>query len=527
GTLTAAPPKELPAGIPNTQDFANQILAQKLPAWQQWLLEYGLWLLLVLIVVCVLMAFATGAVLPFVVLGAAAVAGYVMFRSTVVTHDYTGAELLLDPEKQVDFIATIPQQPNFQLPISDEKNPPPATTTSAGQDSIEAGNFRLALADRASRMAIKVPERVLQPFDLVYAQQKVILALNPRRSFPKRLSSVVRVPRYIKLDVPELMFPAMAYPDIIEPMYAPLAGISQDLVLPNVKLIPPNTISLLKTNQKFIESYMVGLNHEMGHELLWREYPTDERGSYFRQFWDVNGIIRPKSAEEQAADTPAEKAAEAAKLTEAHKDIKPIDTWKRASTLDSHNNRSSTGATSQVVLLIRGDLLKRYPNTLIFAQKAIPGDPKVINPQIDTDLTATEFETQLMFPLYKGDLPPDIKFFGFDMTVEQAKGTEPLGAFTDKLGWFFVIQEVPGEARFGMDLSFDPGTDGLSWDDLAWDKFGADIAFIKKDVKPTLGLPIADQNMWGRDSATMAAILFQKPSMVAVHASEMLENLTT
>ncbi|MBC8088373.1 MAG: hypothetical protein H7Z40_13980, partial [Phycisphaerae bacterium] len=39
GTLTAAPPKELPAGIPNTQDFANQILAQKLPAWQQWLLE--------------------------------------------------------------------------------------------------------------------------------------------------------------------------------------------------------------------------------------------------------------------------------------------------------------------------------------------------------------------------------------------------------------------------------------------------------------------------------------------------------
>ena len=120
--------------------------------------------------------------------------------------------------------------------------------------------------------------------------------------------------------------------------------------------------------------------------------------------------------------TPAQIAAEQAKLTEEHKDIKPIDTWLRASTLGSHNNRSTTGATSQVVLVIRGDLLKRYPNTLIFAQKAIPGDAK-IDPQIDTDLTAAEFDTELMFPLYKGDLPPDIKFFGFDMTVEQAKGT--------------------------------------------------------------------------------------------------------
>jgi hypothetical protein len=32
--------------------------------------------------------------------------------------------------------------------------------------------------------------------------------------------------------------------------------------------------------------------------------------------------------------------------------------------------------------------------------------------------------------------------------------------------------------------------------------------------------------MWGVDSARMAFVLFQKPSMVAVHASEMLENLT-
>jgi hypothetical protein len=526
GSLTAAPPKQVPAGLPNTKDFANQILSRKLPAWLEWLIAHALQVLIALLVAFMVLASITGAFIVFAVLAVGAIAGYV-YTNTLKGNDQAIAELLLNPTKQSEAIASIPPQSNFALTISDEVNPPPATLTTPGNDSVEAMNYRMALTDRVKRMAITVPVKVLQPFNLVNAQAKVSVALNPRVSFPKRLSAIVRFPKYITLDVPELMFPTMAYPDIIDPMYKPLADISQELVLPNVKLIPPNTISLLKTNQKFIESYLVGLNHEMGHELLWREYPTDERGSYFRQFWDVNGIIRPKSAEEAAALTPAQKAAEQAKLTEDHKDIKPIDTWRRASTLDSHNNRSSTGAKSQVVLVIRGDLLKRYPNTLIFAQKAIPGDPKLINPQIDTDLTPAEYDTELMFPLYKGDLPPDIKFFGFDMTVEQAKGTEPLGEFTDTLGWFFVIQEVPGEPRFGMDLSFDPGTDGLSWDDLAWDKFGAEIAFIKKDVKPNLGLPLAEQNMWGVDSAKMAFILFQKPSMVAVHASEMLENLTT
>ena len=536
GTLTAAPPKQLPGGLPNTKDLAGQILAQPGSPLTAWLIAHALPLLIALLVLFALLAFAVGSFVLFLVLAAVAIGGYFYVQrleSSSAEENQTAASQLLDPattlDAQLEAIASIPPQPDFSLAISDELNPPPPTRVDATSDSVEAKNYRVALVDHVKRMAITVPERELVAFDLANAKEKVSVAINPRIAFPKRISALVRFPKYISVDIPELMFPAMAYPDITDAMYKPLADISQDLVLPNVKLIPPNTISLLKTNQKFIESYLVGLNHEMGHELLWREFPTDERGSYFRQFWDVDGIIKPKSAEEAAAVTPEQKAAEQAKLTEEHKDIKPIDTWKRASTLGSHNNRSSTGAASQVVLIIRGDLLKRYPNTLIFAQKAkaaSAADTPKIDPKIDTDLTATEFDTELMFPLYKGELPPDIKFFGFDMTIEQARGTEPLGPFTDTLGWFFIVQEVPGEPRFGMDLKFDPGTDGLSWDDLSWDKFGAEIAFIKKDVKPNFGLPASLQNMWGVDSAKMASILFQKPVMVAVHANEMLENLT-
>jgi hypothetical protein len=271
-----------------------------------------------------------------------------------------------------------------------------------------------------------------------------------------------------------------------------------------------NTISLLKTNQRFIESYLLGLNHEMGRELLWREYPTDERGSYFRQFWDVKGLIRPKENR-----TEAEVAEEA-------KDIKPVHTWRSASLLGRHNNRGSGGG-DQTVLVIRGDLLKRYPNTLIFAQKAIDGLNEQ-EPVIKQDLTDEEFATHLKFPLYKAELPPEVKLYGFDLSIEQARGTQLTPPFQDHLGWFFIIQEVPGEPRFGMDVSFDPGTDGLSWDDLAWDRLPPQTRFIRGSVTPDLN--VADKSLWGTDSASMAYALFQNPGMIAVHASEMLEGLT-
>ena len=46
---------------------------------------------------------------------------------------------------------------------------------------------------------------------------------------------------------------------------------------------------------------MVGLNHEFARELLWREFPTDQRGSYFRQFWDPSEVHQPRGARQGAA----------------------------------------------------------------------------------------------------------------------------------------------------------------------------------------------------------------------------------
>ena len=103
---------------------------------------------------------------------------------------------------------------------------------------------------------------------------------------------------------------------------------------------------------------MVGLNHEFARKLLWREYPTDQRGSYFRQFWDVRSYID----REGLSDDP---------LKEKLYDIPELHRWLPTSKLGEHNNRAVPGQVGeQAVLVIRGELLKKYPTAVIYAQRA-------------------------------------------------------------------------------------------------------------------------------------------------------------
>lgn len=509
GIITAAPPKQTPAALPDTKEFSDQIFSKNLPPWILFLIGNSKIIFIILLILFVVFAITTGAYVLFAILAIAAFVAYQ--KATSLKNDIAAAGSLLDPKKELETLKTAPQQPDFTLVLSDEAVTPSPTATTTGADSVEAGNFRAASIDLTTRLAVTIPEKTFEAFNISNAQEKISAAIHPKFSFVRQLSGSIKFPAYVPITEPEKMFPAIAYPDFEDPMYRKLNDISSELLLPNVKLIPPNTISLLKTNQKFIESYMVGLNHEMGRELLWREYLTDERGSYFRQFWDVKGIIRPLDGKTDA------------ETTEAYKDIPPLDTWLRSSLLGMHNKRSATGAGDQAVLLIRADLLYRYQNTAIYVQKALPGGSGPNDPRIEQNLTNDQFAKQIKFPLYQGEIQPDIKFFGFDLTIEQAKGTDLSPDFSDHLGWFFIIQEAPGQPRFGMDISFDQGSDGLSWDDLAWTNFVTPPAFIKGAVHPNIHPPL--DNYWGADAAKMAYILFQAPNMVAVHASEMLENL--
>ena len=254
------------------------------------------------------------------------------------------------------------------------------------------------------------------------------------------------------------LVPVMAHPVFTEPMYRGLRDISAEFLAPNLGLIPNNTISLMETNQRFIEAYMVGLNDEMGRELLWRQFPTDQRGSYFRQFWDVGDTVN-----RDPAKPPAQVEEELLDITKLH-------TWERETSLGDHASRPlPSGAEpgeARLVLVVRGDLLKKYPTAVIYAQQARWG--RDAEDRVIRELDDTNPDQFIKVPIFKAEIEPDVRFLGFDLTASFVKGNPDPAA--NDAGWFFVIQERPGEPRFGLDnLSEDSPASPSKWDHLAWE----------------------------------------------------------
>ncbi len=528
GKISAEPPKSKPPLIPGTDDLINNLPVTKYPGWLLFILR-NLNLIFILLLILVVILAVIGQFLLSGIIAIASIGGFIYMKGirTKLNNEKEVKEIFSGPDETEEIISDTTPPSDFTLDISDSeeseenvfgvKSEPDASIPGIPFSGASAGGqFRTAVVDLSGRLKFsKTEERKLTSFNFENASVKISNAIDPEVSFPKMLMSRIILPLKKSYLEPENIVPAMMYPDIEDPMYEKLRDISSELLIPNLDLIPQNSISLLITNQPFIESYMVGLNYEMGRELLWREYPTDQRGSYFRQFWDVKGIIAIKD------DSMTE-----AQITESYKDIKPIHTWGKTRALGSNNNRDTDGDGKQLVLVIRGELLKRYPNTVIYAQKAIKGrDANNNDPHVKLELTDEELKKEIKFPMFKAEIEPDIKFFGFELTPEQAKGTETTPGFTDNDGWFFIIQEPPGEPRFGMDIEIEQGPN--TWDKLSWEHFGdIPLPFINTDRKPSLS-PTDDipGSRWGANSAQMAYVLYQKPVMVAVHGKEMLEGV--
>jgi hypothetical protein len=278
--------------------------------------------------------------------------------------------------------------------------------------------------------------------------------------------------------------PLLDGPDFPQPMYEALRDLAQDFLFPGMEHVPANTVTLLETNPQFVESFLVGLNAEMSRELLWRKYPTDQRGTSFRRFWDTSA----------GDDQP---------------DIDLIKQWGGRKLGDNAN----TG--DKLVLLLRGELLRRYPNAVIYAVAAVRKDGRLdLSPQPQDERR----------PLFRGTLKPDVTFLGFDLTDKEAIGDEAIG----KLGWFFVIQQQPTEPCFGLDAadfskSQPPAL--TSWNDLSWRHLAQTEAELKALSHASIhkALPEIDQVKWGKNSSHQAYITLQRPVRIAIHASEMIK----
>ena len=522
GKLTAAPPAPEPTGQISLDDAAQSIVAPDVPEWLAALLRKSS------LPVVLAGAGALAIILRLVkrtlglALGVVAIAALLPFLRSLIER-VRAAQALRESFQEKSFkpaaVDRIAPRPNFVL--TEFNTEMPAVTTDTARDSAEAANFRVALKDAFNAYDLSPPPLpVPPPLALDTAASKMKDALNPAVAITRRAQFVLKIPATIKdsyLRPNETLVTVMAHPVFTEPMYRALRDISAEFLAPNLGLIPNNTISLMQTNQRFIEAYMVGLNDEMGRELLWREFPTDQRGSYFRQFWDVGDVVNRD---------PAKPVAQA---EEDLLDITKLHTWDRDSALGTHASRPLPSGTeadeARLVLVVRGDLLKKYPTAVIYAQQAKWGtDEQGRQVRVLDEGNPAQF---VKTPIFKAEIDPDVRFLGFDLTKSVVKGDPDPAA--NNPGWFFVIQERPGEPRFGLDdLSPDSPAKPTNWNELAWEhlaQFGSlgcvNFTVNVPDDSAITAAPDS-QFKWGRNAADMAYIFYQVPVMVAFHAADML-----
>ena len=200
----------------------------------------------------------------------------------------------------------------------------------------------------------------------------------------------------------------MAAPEIDVPVYDYLARLDPERFLPGVGEIPDEAITLLETNPRFVEALLVGLNSEMNRELLWRAFPTDQRGTPFRS----SG--RGAMAGRRPADPPlAQRRTAGPRTPAAGRAARSRCSCAGGCCAATRTRRSTRGARTDGVL--------------------------------DESAGSRRISASAVFA---GVLGADIVFVGFDLTDADLTAGD---------GWFFVLQEQPTEPRFGFDELDGPG----------------------------------------------------------------------
>ena len=391
-----------------------------------------------------------------------------------------------------------------------------------GNFSFVAWNFRQGALNANEWLQEAIPAPVVRPvLDLAVTSGTVRAQLSPYASVRERVERLVILPDPLKVATYDPLDPIMSYPTFDDPTYDYLKKISQDYVVPNLSKVPNNSVTLLEANWRFIESFLVGLNHEMARELLWRGYRTDQRGTCFTHFWDRRGIPGGGRG-----------------------DIEPIHGWKLGGKLTPLGGNRPSGEIikNNLVLVVRGDLLRRYPNTQVYAVRAVANPAPRVEPFVHVKRRPADeqLEVNVLQPVLFAKFDPDVYCFGFDLEKAEARGSL---SSASALGWYFVLAERFGEPRFGLDepdtdtpVFPQPATDRA--DNLTWAHLATSLAAYKgmsaldlarnAPHSPANGFktdPETDASrraFWASDSADMASILLRSPFRMYFHANDMM-----
>jgi hypothetical protein len=381
-----------------------------------------------------------------------------------------------------------------QLMVTDELDELGGDGRAARPDPDPGAAGRLQAAWTATSVTIdaEATPTTFVSAGLTTLHQRVMAQLGPRGAVVRRTRERLTMgeedpdpPPFTGLrpigdgDVPSMV---LAYPRIVTALAGLLDRLPGAWMLPGMDGIEQDRATLVETNPGFVAALLLGANHELEAELLWREFPTDRRGTPLRRFW--------------ARRVPGD-------------DIGPIHEWPAPTALAELVDDSATTDAGQLVLVVRGRLLLLYPDIVVYA---VGGDATGPSPD----------PAAVVLPAFSGRMHPDLTYAGFPITRAEAEAT----------GMWFVLQQQPAAPRFGFDVSRAIDAAMTTWSDVAWGDVGvapgehlsprsASVAALQLAPGGIGGGPMIPHR-FGPTSAEIAAATLQRPIRVAIHSSRLL-----
>jgi hypothetical protein len=319
--------------------------------------------------------------------------------------------------------------------------------------------------------------------DLGALADAAVAALNPTTVLPRRVNAQIsmRTTPAEPAQPGEPISRVQVGPRLDVPMFDLLREQGLDWLLPGIADLPDDRIVLASPDAAVIEAFLVGANHEISRELLWRRYPASRGASVFTRFWDRrNG-------------------------TTTVRDAPDLTTWSGA--LGSHLDPNARIA----VVVARGKLFRRNPDLRIYAHQAVAGTDGPVPAPAASDTAWAAVTEQ---PILRALIPPDVLLFGFSRSAVALRGEPP-----QVPGWFMVLAEPPAGTRYGLAQTAMTGTLG-SWADLAWSDVSVTGGHLDATAAPTrspTGGPA-----WSARSDVLARILERPPFRLFVHASRLI-----
>ncbi len=257
------------------------------------------------------------------------------------------------------------------------------------------------------------------------------------------------------------------------PLVESLISSTPELLLPGLTSLGDNVVTLLGSRADGIAAALMGANHELAREILWREIPIAPGDAWWRSFWEAGTEDLLTPADDRTL----------AELLEP--DAVPL------------------------VLLVRGDLIERFPDVRVRLAEG-EGDGDSRRPRTGGTVVEPDFENRV---------DARTTLYGFrGMTDGQVRGDDGGG------GWYVVLEEAQEALRFGLEPDELAGDGPAAWDDVSW----GDLEPRDWDAMPHLTLDAAGPSLagllprWGASAAATAALLARRPFRVLIHGSVLL-----